>query len=187
MQLICGKEPARNNLVSWFSNFVSWQGATNAHSLSSVIEERRRQGAKGQTKGVSYFLPAPKDLFTLSIISVALAGFMLFFPKTSPASRCVIHSLRVPLNQAQPHQLQCLSGIGWQRATAIYAYRRRYGPFTDYQQLRRIPGIGPWLIKKIKAETVLDDRFIPAWVSARSAMPPEYSSYYQRIFGSPRD
>ena len=53
------KEPARNKLVSWFSNFVSWQGATNAHSLSSVIEERRRQGAKGQTKWVSYFLPAP--------------------------------------------------------------------------------------------------------------------------------
>ena len=55
-----GKEAARNKLVSWFSNFVSWQGATNAHSLSSVIEERRRQGAKGQTKWVSYFLPPPK-------------------------------------------------------------------------------------------------------------------------------
>ena len=55
-----GKEPARNKLASWFSNFVSWQGATNAHSLSSVIEERRRQGAKGQINWVSYFLPAPK-------------------------------------------------------------------------------------------------------------------------------
>ena len=55
------KEPAINNLVSWFSNFVSWQGATNAHSLSSVIEERRSQGAKGQTKWVSYLLPAPKE------------------------------------------------------------------------------------------------------------------------------
>ena len=55
------KEPAKNKLVSWFSNFVSWQGATNAHSLSSVIEERRRQGAKEQTKWVSYFLPAPKE------------------------------------------------------------------------------------------------------------------------------
>ena len=45
------KEPEKNKLVSWFSNFDSWQGATNAHSLSSVIEERRRQGAKGQTMG----------------------------------------------------------------------------------------------------------------------------------------
>ena len=54
------QEPARNKLVSWFSNFVSWQGATNAHSLSSVIEERRSQGAKGQSKWVSYFLPAPQ-------------------------------------------------------------------------------------------------------------------------------
>ena len=61
------KEPARNKLVSWFSNFVSWQGATNAHSLSSVIEERRRQGAKGQTKWVSYFLPAPNSLATIAI------------------------------------------------------------------------------------------------------------------------
>ena len=52
-------EASRNNLVSWFSNFDSWQGATNAHSLSSVIEGRRSQGAKGQSKWVSYFLPAP--------------------------------------------------------------------------------------------------------------------------------
>ena len=42
---------AENNLVSWFSNFVSWQGAPNAHSLSSIIKERRRQGAKRQTMG----------------------------------------------------------------------------------------------------------------------------------------
>ena len=49
------QELARNKLVSWFSNFVSWQGATNAHSLSSVIEERRRQGAKGQTMGKLFF------------------------------------------------------------------------------------------------------------------------------------
>ena len=57
---IISKEAARNKLVSWFSNFVSWQGATNAHSLSSVIEERRSQGAKGKL-WVSYFLPPPKD------------------------------------------------------------------------------------------------------------------------------
>ena len=62
-----GKEPARNKLVSWFSNFVSWQGATNAHSLSSVIEERRRQGAKGQIKWGNYFLPAPKLFFAGSL------------------------------------------------------------------------------------------------------------------------
>ena len=56
---IGNKEPVRNNLVSWFSNFVSWQGATNAHSLSSVIEERRGQGVKRKNKWGSYFFPAP--------------------------------------------------------------------------------------------------------------------------------
>ena len=30
-------------------------------ALVSVIEERRSQGAKGQTKWVSYFLPAPNS------------------------------------------------------------------------------------------------------------------------------
>ena len=37
----------------------SWQRATNEHSLSSEIEERHRQGAKGQNKWMIYFLPAP--------------------------------------------------------------------------------------------------------------------------------
>ena len=75
-----GKEPERNNLVSWFSNFVSWQGATNAHSLSSVIEERRGQGAKGQTKWVSYFLPAPKLFLAGSLAFFYLPGRNYFSP-----------------------------------------------------------------------------------------------------------
>ena len=97
-----------------------------------------------------------KDQLTVSIISAVLAVFMLFFPKPRPTSCRAIRSLRLPLNQAKPHQLQCLPGIGWQRATTIYIYRCRYGPFTDYSQLRQIPGIGQWLIEKIKARTVLD-------------------------------
>ena len=32
------KATGLNNLVSWFSNFVFWQGATNAHSLRSRQE-----------------------------------------------------------------------------------------------------------------------------------------------------
>ena len=70
------KEPARNKLVSWFSNFVSWQGATNAHSLSPVIEERRGQRAKGQTKWVSYFLPAPKLRSFLLVWSLSILLFL---------------------------------------------------------------------------------------------------------------
>ena len=73
------KELERNKLVSWFSNFVSWQGATNAHSLSSVIEERRRQGAKGQTKWVIYFFPAPK-LFLAGSIANKGAGIPALKP-----------------------------------------------------------------------------------------------------------
>ena len=74
------KEPARNKLVSWFSNFVSWQGATNAHRLSSVIEERCGQGAKGQAKWVSYFLPAPKHypLYLLALLAIAFLAPVLF-------------------------------------------------------------------------------------------------------------
>ena len=37
-----------------------WQGATNAHSLSSVIEGATQPGSKrANQNGVSYFLPAP--------------------------------------------------------------------------------------------------------------------------------
>ena len=68
-------EPEKNNLASWFSNFVSWQGTTNAHILSSVIEERRRQRAKRQTKWVSYFFPAPMlRVWLISAISCLLTS-----------------------------------------------------------------------------------------------------------------
>ena len=63
------KELARNNLVSWFSNFASWQGATNAHSLSSVIEERRGQGAKGQTMGKLFLAGSLMDYTSVTALN----------------------------------------------------------------------------------------------------------------------
>ena len=105
------KEPGRNNLASWFSNFVSWQGATNAHSLSSVIEERRSQGAKWQTKWVSYFYPAPKQailkiFWVLTILQMTIAAQpQSSQPLGDQESRAVL--LNIEKSMRQVHSLAC--------------------------------------------------------------------------------
>ena len=76
---IKNKEPARNKLVSWFSNFVSRQGVKNAHSFSSAIEKRRRQEAKGQSKWVNFFFPAPKKTKLPALMIVIVAVILSFF------------------------------------------------------------------------------------------------------------
>ena len=81
------KEPEGKKSASCFSNSVSRQGTTNAHSLSSVIEERRSQEAKGQSKWVIYFFPAPKvhPRPRLASADMQLSGTEMATPAPQPA------------------------------------------------------------------------------------------------------
>lgn len=57
--------------------------------------------------------------------------------------------LKVNLNTATAEQLaKALNGIGMKKAEAIVSYREQYGTFTDIEQLKEVPGIGPSFLKQ---------------------------------------
>lgn len=56
------------------------------------------------------------------------------------------------VNAASAEQFaQVMSGIGPSRAEAIVRYRSQYGPFTDVDDMLRVPGVGSATIDKNRA------------------------------------
>jgi competence protein ComEA len=56
----------------------------------------------------------------------------------------------VMLNQASVDALDSLPGIGRKRAEDIVAFRRQHGPFRRIDDLRRIRGVGPKMLAKLR-------------------------------------
>jgi competence protein ComEA len=56
----------------------------------------------------------------------------------------------VALNQASVDALDALPGIGHKRALDIVAYRRQHGGFRSVDDLRRIRGMGPKLMARLR-------------------------------------
>jgi competence protein ComEA len=63
---------------------------------------------------------------------------------------------RVVLNVAGEQDLTRLPGIGPARAKAIVALRSRLGRFRSLTDLRRVKGIGPRSLERMRAHAVLD-------------------------------
>ncbi|HEY7163010.1 MAG TPA: helix-hairpin-helix domain-containing protein [Candidatus Binatia bacterium] len=56
----------------------------------------------------------------------------------------------VNVNTATKDELISIKGIGEKRAQAIIDYRTKNGPFKTVDDLEKVPGIGPGLMKQIK-------------------------------------
>ncbi len=56
---------------------------------------------------------------------------------------------KVNINTATAEQLaKALQGIGMKKAEAIINYREQYGVFTNLEQLKEVPGIGPVFLER---------------------------------------
>jgi len=85
----------------------------------------------------AYFdAPAPLESSQLSQPAPPELGFYLDPP--------------VDLNTGSTAELQLLPGIGAVRAQQIVAYRERFGLFTSLETLRKIKGIGPQTIRRLR-------------------------------------
>jgi competence protein ComEA len=58
----------------------------------------------------------------------------------------------VNINTATKEELTSLKGIGEKRAQAIINYRTKNGPFKTVDDLEKVPGIGPGLMKQIRPQ-----------------------------------
>ncbi|QKJ86177.1 AraC family transcriptional regulator [Paramixta manurensis] len=55
----------------------------------------------------------------------------------------------VSINTASAQELAAaLNGVGLKKAEAIVSYRDQYGPFTQLEQLKEVPGMGSLLVER---------------------------------------
>jgi competence ComEA-like helix-hairpin-helix protein len=57
---------------------------------------------------------------------------------------------RVDLNQADAEPLMRIEGIDGERARLILEFRSEHGPFRSWEEVERVPGMGPILCEKAK-------------------------------------
>lgn len=58
----------------------------------------------------------------------------------------------VNINTATKEELMTLKGVGEKRAQEIIDYRAKHGPFKSVDDLEKVPGIGPSVLKQIRSE-----------------------------------
>lgn len=61
----------------------------------------------------------------------------------------------VNINTASKDELMTLKGIGERRAQDIIDYRSKHGPFKSVDDLEKVPGIGPGIMKQIRPDVTV--------------------------------
>src|SRR3954470_20559524 len=84
-------------------------------------------------------------LITISLLS--LAGFA--WRPGRPASLSTAPAL-LDLNSATRADLVLLPGVGEQMAQRIESYREEKGPFKSLDELRKVPGVGPVTLDRLR-------------------------------------
>ncbi|HEX3314738.1 MAG TPA: helix-hairpin-helix domain-containing protein [Gemmataceae bacterium] len=99
------------------------------------------------------------DVFTapvqlaLFIALLGLVGFVAWnsIPPTRPTeTRADQPPIRVDINRADRGELMMLPGIGPNLADRILDYRETHGPFDGLADLRKVSGIGPATLEKLR-------------------------------------
>lgn len=82
-------------------------------------------------------------------ISVSAAPTAASATKTTPAKVSAENTTQVSINSASAQELMAvMNGVGIKKAESIVSYREKYGPFTDLEQLKEVPGMGNALVER---------------------------------------
>jgi competence protein ComEA len=65
---------------------------------------------------------------------------------------CGVAIAAVNINTATKEELTTIQGIGEKRAQDIIDYRTKNGPFKSVDDLEKVPGIGPGMMKQIRSQ-----------------------------------
>jgi competence protein ComEA len=61
----------------------------------------------------------------------------------------------VNINTATKEELTTLKGVGEKRAQEIIDYRKKNGNFKSVDELEKVPGVGPGLMKQIRSQVTV--------------------------------
>jgi competence protein ComEA len=67
----------------------------------------------------------------------------------------------VNINTATKEELTTLKGVGDKRAQEIIDYRKKNGNFKSVDELEKVPGIGPGLMKQIRSNVTVTGKTSP--------------------------
>jgi competence protein ComEA len=67
----------------------------------------------------------------------------------------------VNINTATKEELTTLKGVGDKRAQEIIDYRKKNGNFKSVDDLQKVPGIGPGLMKQIRTDVTVTGKTSP--------------------------
>ncbi|MDP1559369.1 MAG: ComEA family DNA-binding protein [Nitrosomonas sp.] len=87
-----------------------------------------------------------KKFLLIVVISFAFIGFA---------------NAGINVNTASQSELETLQGIGPAKAKAIIEYREKNGPFVSKDDLQKVDGIGPGIIKQLRENITIDANIEP--------------------------
>lgn len=99
-----------------------------------------------------------------NFISLVLVSFCLLMSTNSawaqqslspPVDSAVQAQQLININKADAKVLQKLHGLGRRRAAAIIEFRKQHGQFKTLQDLSKVKGISPRLVKKIQPQLTI--------------------------------
>jgi competence protein ComEA len=105
--------------------------------------------------------PAQGAAGLLLLLALSLLGWHAWSAQRGSCRPATIeadafHSLSLDLNQADHVQLLQLPGIGSEQARRIEAYRAEHHGFRDVDELRRVKGIGPKTLEKLRTHVYVE-------------------------------
>ena len=95
---------------------------------------------------------ASADIVSINLAMKLTDGMKIYVPPVSYGSRIASENGQalINVNMASIAELESIPGIGPVLAKRIYEYRQKNGPFSSYEDLLKVSGIGAKTLEKIK-------------------------------------
>jgi competence protein ComEA len=83
------------------------------------------------------------SLKRVSVLCLVVAVMLAFMPGGGWTEEVAKEAAKININKASAEELTQLQGVGSTYAEHIVQYREAHGPFTNAEDIMKVPGIGP--------------------------------------------